>query len=97
MGAPKATLKFGALTLLERVVAELRKSFQEVIVVAAPGGVGGVPLGNSPGVKVIRDAVAFEGPLSALKDALLAAASDPVFVCSCDLPMLDARVASALI
>src|SRR5208337_1185050 len=45
----------------------------------------------------IRDAVAFQGPLLALQHPLEAAASDPVFVCSCDLPLLDASVASALV
>ncbi|MFZ0888482.1 MAG: molybdenum cofactor guanylyltransferase [Candidatus Binataceae bacterium] len=97
MGAPKAALMFGNLTLLERVVAELRKSFPEVIVAAAPEGQGDAALHDARGVKIIRDAVAFQGPLFALQHALEAAASDPVFVCSCDLPMLDASVASALV
>lgn len=96
MGAPKAALKFGESTLLERVVAELSKSFAEVIVAAAPEGQGDLAIRDAGGVKIIRDAIAFQGPLFALRPALEAAASDPVFVCSCDLPLLDASVASAL-
>ena len=37
MGRPKAELKFGASTLLERMVAELRHRFPEIVLVTLGG------------------------------------------------------------
>lgn len=47
-----------------------------------------------PGHAFLRDANEFAGPLSAL--AQFAPSADAVFVCSCDLPLFDARIASTL-
>jgi molybdopterin-guanine dinucleotide biosynthesis protein A len=96
MGQPKAILRFGKHTLLERIVAELQPSFSEVIVVAAPEEIARFDLRVVKGVKIVRDEVAFAGPLVALGRGLAAAQRDIAFVCSCDLPMLMARLAHAL-
>jgi molybdopterin-guanine dinucleotide biosynthesis protein A len=92
MGQQKAGLRFGESTLLEHTIAELGKSFDDIVVVAAPAGAE-VP----PTARVIRDDREYEGPVLALARGLDGARADAAFACSCDLPMLDARVASALL
>ena len=91
MGQPKASLPFGASNLLERIVAELQKKFQEVIVVAAPAD--GIEIA---GVRTIHDPVEYEGPVGAIERGMKIAANDVVFACSCDLPLLSAAVATEL-
>lgn len=94
MGAAKATLKFGGLTMLERIVAELAREFSDIVVVAAPAEVD--PIDANLNARIIRDEIAYAGPVGALARGLRAAAHDIVFACSCDLPMLNAVVAKSL-
>jgi molybdopterin-guanine dinucleotide biosynthesis protein A len=97
MGRDKATLPFGDQSLLERIAAELRSAFAPVIVVAAPAAVQPAPLeAAAAGVIVVRDAIAFAGPVGALRRGMAAADRDCVFAAACDLPMLSARVAQEL-
>ncbi len=97
MGRDKATLPIGDSSLIERVVAELRRSFSPVVVVAAPATERSSPLDRTAaGVILIRDRTAFEGPVGALRAGLAAAGRDCAFAAACDLPMLSARVALAL-
>jgi len=94
MGSPKAELKFGATTLLERMVAELRQGFAEIVVVASPAGLAKAePLGE---VRVVRDEREYEGPLPALALGLAAIRNDCAFACACDSPFLRAEIASSL-
>ena len=95
MGSPKAELKFGDQTLLERTVRELQPAFGDVVVVAAPAGPGGA-LEDQPDIAIIRDEREYEGPLQALARGLRAIRNDAAFVCSCDLPLLKKGVARAL-
>jgi molybdopterin-guanine dinucleotide biosynthesis protein A len=94
MGAAKAALKFGALTMLERIVAELAREFSDIVVVAAPAEVD--PIATALKARIIHDEVAYAGPVGALARGLRAAAHGIVFACSCDLPMLNAKVARSL-
>ena len=94
MGAAKATLKFGGVTMLERIVAELGHEFADIVVVAAPADLD--PISAKLGARIIHDEVAYAGPVGALARGLHAAAHDVVFACSCDLPMLNAGVAKNL-
>jgi molybdenum cofactor guanylyltransferase len=96
MGRPKAALNFGELTLLELIVRRLRKSFSEIVVVAAPAALAQLALQDFSAAKIVHDAVPFEGPLAGLKRGLEEVAGDPVFACSCDLPMISPIVARAL-
>ncbi len=96
MGQQKAALRFGDSTLLERTIAELGKFFDDIVVVAAPEAAG-APLAIPPGARIIRDDREYEGPVLALARGLDAVRADEAFACSCDLPMLDARVAAALL
>ncbi len=95
MGEPKATLRFGPATLLETVVTELKTVFEDVVIVAAPSG--GVPLVSDSRVTIVRDEREYQGPVGALGRGLDAARYEIAFACSCDLPMLSARVASEMV
>ncbi len=95
MGAPKALLKFGAVTLIERTVTELRRVFADVIVVAALPGEAGFALPKLDAT-IVFDPVPFEGPLLALGLGLEAARGEIAFVCPCDAPALRAEVALGL-
>jgi molybdopterin-guanine dinucleotide biosynthesis protein A len=100
MGRPKAMLDFEGVPLIERILAELRKSFAEIVVVAAPQSADAVRF-DLAGVKIIRDETAFGGPLDALAHGLesVSAADEngAAFACSCDLPMLRSAVAALLV
>ncbi len=96
MGQQKATLRFGDSTLLERTIVELGKFFDDIVVVAAADAAG-APLAIPRNARVIRDDREYAGPVLALARGLDAARADAAFACSCDLPMLDARVAVGLL
>jgi molybdopterin-guanine dinucleotide biosynthesis protein A len=98
MGRAKAALPFGGATILERIIAELRRGFDDLIIVAAPLDAEPFPLAErlANDAVVIRDDKCFEGPASALVRGLRAARHEIAFVCSCDLPLLRADVARAL-
>lgn len=96
MGQPKAALDFGGIPLLTRIVIELRRRFDEIVIVAAPVSEG-QPRIEIPGLKVIHDETAFAGPLDALRRGLSAVDQDVAFACSCDLPLLNSDVAAGLV
>jgi molybdenum cofactor guanylyltransferase len=101
MGRPKAALRFGNLTILERLIAELRGDFDDILVLAAPAQSEAFPIEDllraapSP-VRLLRDRSAYEGPARPLARGLAAARNDVAFVCSCDLPLLQVEVVRAL-
>jgi molybdopterin-guanine dinucleotide biosynthesis protein A len=95
MGEPKALLKFGSVTLIERTVAELRRAFSEVIVVAAPPNQAGFALPKLE-ARTVFDPTPFEGPLLALKLGLETMEGKIAFVCPCDAPALRAEVGLGL-
>src|SRR5437870_54755 len=101
MGQPKAALRFGATTIIERLIAELNPTFDELIVIAAPSEVEPFAAEELlrdwlPRIRLLRDADAFAGPVPALIRGLRAARNPIVFVCSCDLPLIRAKVARTL-
>jgi len=95
-GRPKATLPFGGVTLIERIAAELRRAFDDIVIVAAPEAEA-IGLPELGGATIVRDTSAFEGPAGALARGLRAARQDLAFACSCDLPMLRAEIAAWLL
>jgi molybdopterin-guanine dinucleotide biosynthesis protein A len=87
MGVPKATLPFGAETMLQRVVRLLGTVVSPVIVVAAREQ----PLPALPDdVKVTRDEREARGPLEGIRAGLsaLPASIDAAYITSCDVPLL---------
>jgi molybdopterin-guanine dinucleotide biosynthesis protein A len=101
MGTPKAALMFGNNTILERLIAELCKSFDDILIIAAPARSEAFPiehlLRTAPSsVRLLRDRSEYEGAAVALARGLAAAANDLAFACSCDVPLLRSAVARAL-
>ena len=87
MGEPKATLRFGAETMLQRVVRLLATVVSPIIVVAARGQ----PLPALPGeVSVARDQREAKGPLEGIRAGLsaLPESVDAAYITSCDVPFL---------
>lgn len=85
MGRDKATLPFGDMTLLERIVGILRPLVDEVTVV----GRRNQALPTLPAdVGVAYDAVEDQGPLGGLQAALTNTRCDAVYVTGCDAPFL---------
>src|SRR3990170_6597765 len=95
MGRHKAMLPFGGTTLIERLIAELRRVSDDIVVVAAPES---VPESALPplDVRVVRDEVAFAGPAPALLAGLRFVRREVAFACGSDLPMLGAQLAAQL-
>jgi len=96
MGQPKAALDFGGVPLLTRIVIELKRRFDEIVIVAAPESAG-QPRLEIPGLKIVHDEAAFAGPLDALRRGLNALDHEVGFACSCDLPLLNSDVAADLV
>src|SRR5437763_16777997 len=79
MGRPKALLLFDNEPLIAHIVGALQHGFGEVVVVAAPGQ----ELPSLP-VKLVRDAVPFQGPVGGFYYWIIADGSEFSFVTSCD-------------
>lgn len=83
MGRDKASLPFGAESLLERVIRLARAAVDEVVLAA--GASQAVP----DGIQVIRDAREGLGPLPALAGAASAVETDYLVLMACDTPLLQ--------
>jgi molybdenum cofactor guanylyltransferase len=93
MGRPKAELQFALGTMLDRVVSEMMRAFDEILVaVAQPRRYAWE--GN--GARSIEDRVPNRGPVSALEQALREIRFDRAFVCSCDVPFVNGDLARNL-
>ncbi len=84
MGRPKAMLPFGGEPLITRVINGLTPLFPERVVVAAPEQ----ELPELPAT-VVRDDVAYQGPVGGIRYGLEASRSAAAFVTSCDVPFLS--------
>jgi molybdopterin-guanine dinucleotide biosynthesis protein A len=87
MGEPKAALRFGSETLLERLARILREVVEPLVVVARPDQ----PLAVLPAeITVARDRHDGRGPLEAIATGILAlpVETGAAFIASCDLPWL---------
>jgi len=96
MGRPKASLDFGGVPLLTRIISELQRRFVDIVVVAGPGSRDLFEASRSE-IKIVRDETAFQGPADALRRGLDAVANQVAFACSCDLPLLDSDVAAEIV
>ena len=87
MGAPKATLPFGAETMLQRVVRLLGTVVSPIIVVAARDQLL-PPLPQE--VRVARDEREAKGPLEGIRAGLsaLPPTIEAAYITSCDVPLL---------
>lgn len=101
MGTAKAALRFGDESLIERLIGELRREFEDIVVVAAPREAQPYRLAallgaHAASITLVRDETAYAGPAGALARGLEAARGAIAFACSCDLPLLRAEVARRL-
>ena len=87
MGQPKALLSFGGEPLITHSVRILQPRFSQIVVVAAPGQ----ELPTLP-VTLVRDEVAYQGPVGGILYGLRAASHEICFVTSCDAPFLNLRL-----
>ena len=92
MGRPKALLPFGGQPLIAHVVRKLESIFPEIVVVAAPDQ----ELPALP-VKIARDDIAYQGPVSGIYHGLQTSAREVCFVTSCDAPFLNLTLVSHLL
>jgi len=91
MGQAKALLPFAGEPLIAHIVRSLKELFAEVVVVVAPDQeIPALP------VTLVRDEVAYQGPVSGIYHGLNAAKSDVSFVGSCDVPFLNRTLISYL-
>lgn len=92
----KARLPFAGETLLERTCRAIAGEIGRVVIVAAPGQ----PLPPlPPAAEVIHDRRADAGPLAAVADALEHVGAGPrtIFLCGCDVPLLQPGVIRLLL
>ena len=92
MGRPKALLPFAGEPLIAHVVRKLKRIFAEAVVVAAPEQ----ELPTLP-VTLVRDEVAYQGPVSGIYHGLKASTREACFVTSCDAPFLSLQLISGLV
>jgi molybdenum cofactor guanylyltransferase len=91
MGRPKALLPFCNEPLIAHLVRQLERKFKLVVVVAAPDQ----ELPPVP-AKVVRDEIAYQGPVGGIYYGLLAAIGTGAFVTSCDAAFLSLPLISFL-
>lgn len=92
MGRPKALLPFDGKPLITHVVGKLESIFSEIVVVAAPDQ----ELPTLP-VKIVRDDIAYQGPVSGIYHGLKTSTKEACFVTSCDAPFLNLAFVSHLL
>lgn len=92
MGRPKALLPFAGEPLIVHTVRKLAQCFPDVVVVAAPGQ----ELPSLP-VTLVRDTVAYQGPVGGIYYGLQAARRSVCFVTSCDVPFLNLALVNYLL
>lgn len=91
MGRPKALLPFGGQPLILHVVRRIRSLFPDIVVAAAPEQ----ELPELPAA-LVRDEVAYRGPVGGMCRGLRACKGAGAFVTSCDLPFLNLSLVSYL-
>ncbi len=92
MGRSKAMLLFDGKPLIIHIVRTLERIFPDIVIVAAAGQ----DLPPLP-VALVRDEVAYQGPVGGIYYGLKAASRDVCFVTSCDVPFLNLPLISYLI
>jgi molybdopterin-guanine dinucleotide biosynthesis protein A len=92
MGQPKALLRFDDEPLIVHVVRTLARLFADIVVVTAPEQ----ELPTLP-VTLVRDTVAYQGPVGGILYGLQVAHTEVCFVTSCDAPFLNLALLSYLL
>jgi molybdopterin-guanine dinucleotide biosynthesis protein A len=97
MGRDKAGIVLAGETLLARAARTLAEVFDEVLVVGCDEDRCGTLAPGLPAqARAVPDECPGLGPVGGIASALAAASHDWVFVCACDMPLLDAHTVVAL-
>jgi molybdenum cofactor guanylyltransferase len=91
MGQAKALLVFDQEPLIAHIARALKRMFAEIVVVAAPEQ----ELPALP-ARIVRDEVAYQGPVGGIYYGLRAAGGEFSFVTSCDAPFLSTALIAYL-
>lgn len=91
MGADKAFLQLGREAMIERVAAEIKNVFSEVLVAG-----GNAETGRRLGLRVVPDRFSGCGPLGGIHAALNAASYGLALVVACDMPFASRELAVLL-
>ena len=92
MGQPKAVLPFDGEPLIVHIVRSLHRIFPEVVAVTAPDH----DLPAMP-VTLVRDDVAYQGPVGGMYYGMEAAQGESCFVVSCDSAFLNTDLVQYLL
>src|SRR5215467_15871452 len=92
MGRPKSLLLFDGEPLISHIVRTLKQMFNETVIVASPEQ----ELPELPAI-LVRDEVAYQGPVGGLYYGLTAASGKFCFVISCDVPFLNPSLIAYLV
>jgi FdhD protein len=95
MGVDKTLLSVGGRTLVARACEAVAEVCEAVVVVTNRPDVLG-DAGLPEGVRVVRDEVAYQGPLGGLASALDVASSEWVLAVAADMPHLEPGIVRAL-
>lgn len=92
MGRAKALLEFDGEPLIAHLARGLKNLFDEIVIVAAPGQ-------ELPPLEatLVRDEVAYQGPVGGISYGLRAASGEACFVTSCDVAFLNAPLIAYLV
>ena len=92
MGQAKALLAFDGEPLIAHIARALKRMFAEVLIVAAPQQ-------ELPPLEatLVRDDVAYQGPVGGIYYGLRAAGGEFCFITSCDAPFLNTALIAYLI
>ncbi len=91
MGRSKALLLFDGKPLIIHIVRTLECFFSDIVIVAAAGQ----ELPPLP-MTLVRDEIAYQGPVGGIYYGLKAASRDVCFVTACDVPVLNLPLVSYL-
>jgi len=93
MGPPKAELPFDGGTMLDYIVAEMMRVFDDLVVAVAEPKLFAW---EGYGARSVEDRVSYRGPVAALEHVLRKIEFDRAFVCSCDVPFVNGDLARKL-
>jgi molybdopterin-guanine dinucleotide biosynthesis protein A len=91
-GLNKAGLHVGALRIIDRQLAVLRRFADPVFVVTADGSAF-----IEPDIRVVADLVPGAGALGGIYTAIVSSPQDRTLVVACDMPFVDARLIERLV
>lgn len=91
MKANKAFVKVGGIAIIDRIIPEFARAFQETMIICNEP-----ELYQAYGVPVFADIYPRQGPVSGIHAGLFYASKNWIYVQSCDLPFMNPDLAKML-